>query len=59
MSEKEMMTTREVAEYFGVELGTVQMWRHRKRGPKFILISPNCALYRRQDVLKWEKTNGH
>ena len=56
MTEKQMMNTREVAEYFGVEFGTVQKWRHLKKGPPFTVVSPICVLYKLKDILKWEKT---
>jgi len=56
MKSNEMMTTREVADYFGVELGTVQTWRFRKNGPPFTRVSPVCVMYSREDILSWEKT---
>lgn len=55
MTEKEMMTTREVAEYFKVTLPAVQKWRHRNTGPPFTIVSSNCALYKRKDVMAWKK----
>ena len=56
MTLKPMMTTRDVADYFGITLDAVQKWRYRKMGPKFTRIAWNCVLYKRKDVLRWEKT---
>lgn len=41
-----------LAEYLGVDLGTVYNWNYRKVGPPAIKIN-GVVRYRRSDVEKW------
>ncbi len=49
----DLMTTAQVAEHFGVKIGTVQKWRHNKTGPPFISVSSHSLFYNREDVERW------
>jgi hypothetical protein len=39
-----------VAQFFDVALSTVQRWRTRGIGPKFILVGPRLIRYRTRDL---------
>jgi len=38
VTETKMLTTHEVADYFGVNYRTVMRWRRSKKGPAFVKI---------------------
>ena len=50
----DLLTTREVAEFFGVCEDTIQKWRETGRGPRYIKIEPRhgngIVRYRLRDV---------
>ncbi len=48
----EWLTAEEVAEYLRVPLGTLYVWRTRKRGPAALRIGKHLR-YRRVDVERW------
>ena len=48
----EMLTERDLCELAGIEAGTADSWRKRKKGPSYSLIG-NRYLYARADVLSW------
>jgi excisionase family DNA binding protein len=53
MQEKEtLMTTKEVAEFLSVPVGTVYAWRAAKKGPRGHRVGRGIR-YRRADVLAW------
>jgi predicted DNA-binding transcriptional regulator AlpA len=48
-----LLTPRQVARQMGVTPGTLEAWRLRGGGPKFVRVSKRCIRYRRQDVESW------
>ncbi len=53
------MTGKEVAEYLGVSVNTVNVWRKRNRGPKFSIRGYNTYTYKREDVEEFAKKMGY
>ncbi|WNO10395.1 helix-turn-helix domain-containing protein [Teredinibacter sp. KSP-S5-2] len=51
--ENEKMTQKEVAEYFGVTVRTVQRWRVEKIGPAYLQY-PGRVRYLREDIEEYE-----
>jgi hypothetical protein len=49
----DLLTTRQIAEWFGVTRMWVDIGRSRGYGPQFMEVTPNCILYRRGDVRDW------
>jgi hypothetical protein len=49
----ELLTTDEVAEWFGVTPEWLRIGRVNKFGPPFLRIAPKKVRYRRADVLAW------
>jgi predicted DNA-binding transcriptional regulator AlpA len=54
-TQEKLLTPRQLAEMLGVVERTVETWRHRKVGPKFIRVSQNRDRYRAADVEEWLK----
>ena len=48
------LTPRDVAERFGVSVGTVYQWNGRRSGPPYMRVG-KYARYRLADVEAWEK----
>ena len=48
-----LMTSAQVAEYLQMSLRTVEDWRLKSKGPKFIRLSQHRIRYRRSDVDAW------
>lgn len=48
-----LLTPRQVAKQLGVTCNTLEAWRIRGGGPKFVRVSKRCIRYRRQDVESW------
>lgn len=46
---------KELAQLLGLKPRTLQEWRTKKRGPKYIRISNNTVRYDAQDVEAWIK----
>jgi hypothetical protein len=44
---------KEAAEYLNVAVRTVQAWRQRGGGPKYLSISRRCVKYRLEDLDSW------
>lgn len=43
----------DAAEYLNVAVRTIQAWRQRGCGPKYISISRRCVKYRLEDLDTW------
>ena len=46
----------EAAAVLGVSQRTLEAWRHRGGGPKYIRISSRCIRYRLSDLLDWQQS---
>ena len=49
----ELLSTKELANWFGVSLQWLEIGRHRGYGPPFLRVGPQRIRYRRADVLAW------
>jgi hypothetical protein len=52
--ELDCWTEQELATFTGCELGTLQSWRKRAKGPAYLLVGNNY-LYQRSAVIRWLK----
>ena len=48
-----LLTPKQVARQLGVTRTTLESWRLRGGGPKFVRVSKRCIRYRRQDLQVW------
>jgi predicted DNA-binding transcriptional regulator AlpA len=48
-----LLTETEAAKILGFSVRTLQGWRYRGGGPRFVRISRTCVRYRRQDLEAW------
>jgi hypothetical protein len=44
-TEKRMLTAREVAERYSIDVGTLANWRSQKRGPRYYVVGRKKILY--------------
>jgi predicted DNA-binding transcriptional regulator AlpA len=54
MQASAMLDEAKAAQYLSVSPRTLQSWRGRGGGPKFVRISSRCIRYRLQDILVWQ-----
>jgi predicted DNA-binding transcriptional regulator AlpA len=52
-SNDELLTTKQLAEWFGVSEQWLEIGRGKNYGPKFIHLAPKVVRYRRGDCLAW------
>lgn len=55
----EIMTSKDVAEYLGVSVNTVNVWRKSDRGPKFFQRGYGRFFYKQDDVISFAKEHGY
>ena len=48
-----LLTEKEAAKLLGFSVRTLQGWRYRGGGPRFVRVSRGCVRYRRQDLDEW------
>lgn len=48
-----LISTTELSRWFGLAPETLEIWRHRRPGPKFIALSPRRIRYKVSDVFAW------
>lgn len=51
-----LLTTPEVAKWLSISAATLEIWRFKGLGPRFVRPSPTLVRYRRGDVLAWLAT---
>jgi transposase-like protein len=49
-----LLTEQELAEHWRMSIRTLQGWRYRKTGPKFVKIRGQAVRYPKDDVLVYE-----
>jgi excisionase family DNA binding protein len=49
MEENRLLTTKEAADYFRIQPNTIEQWRVKGQGPKFVKIG-RCIRYRPTDI---------
>lgn len=49
-----VLKQHEAASVLGVSPRTLESWRHRGGGPKYLKISSRCIRYRLSDLLVWQ-----
>jgi len=52
-------TEESTARWLGLSQRTLQKWRARGCGPKFVRVSQRCIRYRRSDLLIWAQKHIH
>jgi predicted DNA-binding transcriptional regulator AlpA len=52
MTQPEWLTINQVEAEYGIPVGTLYQWRHRRTGPRCALIGRRIR-YRRADVERW------
>ena len=50
---KNLLTTDEVAEFLGVSPRTIEDWRRRGGGPRFIRLRGRAVRYRPSELARW------
>jgi hypothetical protein len=48
-----LLTETEASKILGFSVRTLQGWRYRGGGPRFVRVSNACIRYRRQDLTAW------
>jgi len=48
-----LLTTRQAADYLNFDRRTLEGWRLRGGGPRFVRISARSVRYRRSDLIRW------
>lgn len=48
-----LMTEKEAAQVVGFSVRTLQAWRVRGAGPRFVKVSARCVRYRQRDLEEW------
>lgn len=48
-----LINEREAGEFLGYSIRTLQNWRVRGGGPKFVKVSARSVRYRRRDLNEW------
>jgi len=51
----DLLSTKDLAAWLGLNPQTVKLWRLRGTGPKFVKLGAQRVRYRRGDVLSWLK----
>ena len=51
----QMLNTRQVAVLLGVSVMWLETLRHKKQGPKYVVLGPRCVRYKISDILAWLK----
>lgn len=50
-----MLKPEEVAEILNVSVRTLETWRYKGIGPKYLKISQRCIRYRHCDIRSWQE----
>ena len=50
-----LWTEKETSKYIGFDARTLQSWRMKGTGPRYVQISPRCIRYRPEDIDQWIK----
>jgi hypothetical protein len=53
MQADEMLNQEEAAQFLHVQPRTLESWRQRRIGPRFVRYSTRCVRYRAQDLQAW------
>jgi len=53
--ERQALTTPEVAAAYGIAVGTLQNWRHKRIGPKFYRLGGTKVVYFTADLEEWAR----
>jgi predicted DNA-binding transcriptional regulator AlpA len=53
LADRELMSTRECADFLGMSTQWLDAARNNGWGPKFTKLSPRATRYRRSDVMEW------
>ena len=53
MNDERLLREKPAAKYMDLSVRTLQAWRHRGGGPRFIRISSRCIRYRKSDLDEW------
>jgi excisionase family DNA binding protein len=48
-----LLTETEAAHLLGFSVRTLQAWRVRGGGPRFVKVSARCVRYQREDLEEW------
>lgn len=60
MDENELLLPHQVAERYGIAVGTLSNWRREAKGPQYICLGRGRRpriMYRLADCLEWELKN--
>jgi predicted DNA-binding transcriptional regulator AlpA len=49
----DLLTTEQVSKALDVTINTLQIWRHKGKGPRYIKLSRRAIRYRKEDILEW------
>ena len=49
----QLLTTKQLAALLAVSEQLVEIWRHKREGPKWVALGPRCIRYKRSAVLAW------
>ena len=52
---QQLLRQAEVANLLNISPRTLEAWRHRGGGPRYLFLTPRCVRYRLSDLLAWQK----
>jgi hypothetical protein len=58
-ADDELLTTREIADWFGVSIQWLEIGRSKNYGPPFKRLAPHTVRYQRGDARKWLRERTH
>ena len=50
---QQLLRQQEVAQILNLSPRTLEAWRHRGGGPRYLMLTPRCVRYRRADLVTW------
>jgi hypothetical protein len=56
--ENKLLNQKEVADYLNISESTLEQWRFKKMGPKYIKMGPRFCRYRLTDLEDFFKSRG-
>ena len=50
---EQLLRQEDVAKILDLSPRTLEAWRHKGGGPRYLSLTPRCVRYRRRDLLEW------
>ena len=50
---QQLLRQKEVAKILNLSPRTLEAWRHRGGGPRYLLLTPRCVRYKKSDLIQF------